>query len=886
MSWFNRFTTLFSGRRLDQDLDDELRTHLEMRAEDNIAEGMSEEDARRAAMIRFGNPLLIKEATRAERIVRWMETLGQDLRYAVRVLRKQPAFTAMAVAIVAVGIGAGATLFSITETALRRGFYGPISDRWVLMQAFFPQRNQRVFSFSIPEYLEFRSQDQLFEKVAFIGGSGCVLMLDSAPELLECTRVTADAIPMTRVEPLIGRTILPEEDKPGGPKVAVLNYALWQRHFRGDSHVLGTSLKIDGESYTVVGVMPPRYTLWGADVWIPYQLHVADTRSDDRRARVVALIRPGLSEQQVEQRLQLLAQRMTNDHAGTHPEYAGMSFRTWNIHEAIVGGVRPALLILLAAVGLLILISCANLGSLLLSRASTRRREMAVRAALGARRLRIVRQLMVESLVLSFLGAGLGVLLAIWGVPLAVSLAPQLPNGGEASLTATALLTALGIAFVMGILFGIAPAFYGARTDLTEAFKEGSGQAGLGGSSHLVRNTLVASEIALSLVILTSATLMIRTYRQLTRLDIGYRSGDLLTMEVGLPDSRYPHPSDLTAFFRDLTAQLRTLPGVQEAAVVTGHPLLDRINDAATQNFELEGQQGQKDMANANFRIVTPEYFRVAGTRLLSGRAFGDQDDADHPNVVIVNRTMAHLFWPKESPLGKRIRLGATTGQTIEIAGANPWATVVGVVDDAKQIGIIDAPVRQEMFFPMLQRGATRTMTLMLHSSVNQTALTDAVRHTIQRMDPELPIEVVFSIEQLVSHSFGPKRLTTVLLVFFAVAAVILVVVGIYAVMAFAVTQRTREIGVRMALGARRTNILKLMLWQGLRLGAIGVVTGSAASLGAAKVLRSLFIDIDPVDPLTLAIACAGLAVVVMLASYVPALRATKVDPMIALRSE
>jgi putative ABC transport system permease protein len=878
MSLLNRFTALFRSRKLDCDLDEELRSHLGMRAEDNLAEGMPEEEARQDAARRFGNPTLIKEATRAERIVRWLETLGQDLRYALRVMRQKPGFSAMAILIVAVGIGAGTTLFSISQTALRRGVYAPISDRWVLLRAFFPERNQWVFSFSIPEYLEFRTQSQIFEKVAFIGGSGCTLLAGNSPELLECTRVTADAIPMTRISPLIGRTILPEEDAPGGPKVAMLNYALWQRRFRGDPHVLGTTIRVDGESYSVIGVMPPRYDLWGADIWLPFQLHVADTRSDDRRARVVGLIRKELTEQ--------LAQRMARDNAGTHPEYQGMTFDVWNIYEAIVGGVKPALIILLSAVGLLILVACANLGSLLLSRASTRRREMAVRAALGASPLRIVRQMIVESLVLSFLGGALGVLLAIWGVPLAISLVPQLPNAGQASLTPAALAAAVGIAFVMGILFGIAAAFYGARPNLTDAFKEGSGQAGFGGSSHLVRNTLVASEIALSLVILSSASLMIRTYWQLTRLDIGYRTRDLLTMEVGLPDSRYSHPNDLTAFFRQLTTKLRALPGVEGAAVVTGHPLMDRINDAATQNFEREGKQGHKDLANANFRIITPEYFPVVGTRLLSGRYFSDQDDADHPQVAIINKTMANLFWPKESPLGKRIRLGATSGQAIEAAERNPWVTIVGVIDDAKQIRIIDAPVRQEMFFPLLQRGALRTMTLMVHSRVSEASLTDAARQAIQSIDPELPIEEVRPIEQLVSDSFGPKRLTTVLLVFFAIAGVTLVVVGLYAVMAFSVTQRTREIGVRMALGARRANILRMMLRQGLRLGLMGLAAGSAASFAATRVLRSLFVDIDPVDPLTLAMACAGLAVVVLLASYVPSLRATKVDPMIALRHE
>jgi putative ABC transport system permease protein len=886
MPLLNRLLAVFRNRKLDQDLEEELRSHLEMRAEDNVAEGMTEEAAHHDAARRFGNSALIKEATRGERIILWLETLWQDFRYALRGMRRSPGFSAMAVLIVAIGIGAGATIFSITDTALRKGVFGPISDRWVMMRASFPERNQRVFHFSIPEYLEFRAQSEIFEKVAFIGGSGCTLMVDNAPQIFECTRITADAIPMTQVAPLIGRTILPEEDVPGGANVAVLRYELWQQHFRGDPHVLGTSIKVDGQSYAVVGVMPREFDLWGGDIWIPFQLHLADTASDDRRARVVALMRRGLTERQVNSRLQNLAERMARDDAGTHPEYRGMTFAVWNIYEAIEGGVKPALMILLAAVGLLLLVSCANLGSLLLARATTRRREMAVRAALGARRLRIVRQMIVESLALSLTGAALGVLLAIWGVPLAVSLVPQLPNAGEARLTVAALAVAVAIAFVMGILFGTAPAFYGARANLTEAFKEGSGQAGVGGLSHLVRNILVASEIALSLVILSSASLMIRTYWQLTQLDLGYRSHGLLTMEVGLPDSRYPHPADLTKFFRDLTPKLRALPGVQGIAMTTGHPLMDRITDTATQNFEIEGRQGQKDPANANFRIISPDYFPTVGTRLLSGRYFTDEDDTDHPNVAIINKTMARLFWPKESPIGKRIQLGAFSGQGIATAERNPWVTVVGVVDDAKQIRIIDAPVRQEVFFPMLQRGALRTMTIMLHSGLDEAALTDSVRHAVQSVDPELPIEAVVPIEQLISDSFGAKRLTTVLLVFFAIAGLTLVIVGLYAVMSFSVTQRRREIGVRIALGAQRPHILRMMLGQGLRLGLVGLVAGSLASLGATRALRNLFVDLDPVDPLTLAIACGGLALVVALASYFPAFRATKVDPLIALRHE
>jgi len=893
MSLIRRFTALFGSRRLDRDLEDELRAHMEMRAEDSIAEGMTEEEARLDAVRRFGNPAVLAENTRKLDTLQWLETVWQDVRYGLRQMRKNRGFSLMAVLIIAIGVGASTTLFSVTDTVLRKGIgVYPNNERWAVIWAFFPRQNQRVYNFTVPEYEELRKQTQIFEKTGILVGFNGTLMVDNAPELTPSTRISADVIPMTGVRPLLGRSFTPEEDRPGGPPVAILSYELWQRRFGGDPKILNRSIRLDDEDYNVVGIMPPLYDLWGGELWVPYQLDVANGDRSNRRIRVAILLRKDLTEQQANARLQDLATRWTREHAGTNPEYEGMKLSFWNVHEWVVRGFKPSLMILLAAVGLLILISCANLGSLLLSKASTRRREMAVRSALGARRGRIVRQLVVESLILSCVGGGLGVLLALWGVPAAVSLVPELPNGEQAALTGTALLVALVLTFVAGVLFGIAPAFYSARTDLTTAFKEGSGQAGLSGSGHALRNVLVVAEIAVSLVILAAAVLTIRTFRQLSQLDLGFQPRNVLTMELTLPESRYHQPRELVDFFHRVTPKLQALPGVQYAAVVTGHPMRDRSVDISLQNFELEGKQGQKETPNANFRVITPDYFRAMGTRLLSGRFFNDQDDADHPGVVIVNKTMAQLFWPNENPVGKRLHLGSRTGEdladphAVHDADAGPWVTVVGVVDDAKQIRIIEVPVRQEMFFPLPQRGARRDMTLMFRSEVDPATLTDAARHVIQGMDPELPIFQVVTLEQLVSDAFGARRLTTVLLVFFAVTGVTLAIVGLYAVVEFAVRQRTREIGVRMALGARRVDILKVMLKLGLRLGFLGMLVGLAASFGATRVLRMLFFNIDPVDSVTLLTACAGLGIVILLASYWPSLRATKVDPMIALRHE
>ena len=893
MSLINRFTALFRGHRLDQDLQEELRAHMEMRAEDNMAEGMTAQEARLNARRKLGNPAVVTESMREQDTWQWLETMWQDVRYGLRQMRKNPAFSVMAVLIVTIGVGASTTLFSVTDTLLRKDTY-PNYERWAVIWAFFPQQNQRVYNFTIPEYQELRNQPQIFEKTGILVGFNGTLMVDNAPERTLCTRISLDVIPMTGVKPLLGRNFLPEEDRPGGPQVAILSYELWLRRFGRNPNILNTTIKLDDENYTVVGIMPPRYNLWGGELWVPYQLDVANGDRTNRRIRIAVLLRKDLNDEQANARLQELAMRWTKEHAGTNPEYEGMKLSFWNVHEWVVRGYKTSLMILLAAVGLLILLSCANLGSLLLSKASTRRREMALRSALGARRGRIVRQLVIESLILSFSGGALGVLLAVWGVHAAVSLVPELPNGEQAALTPIALLTALIVTFMTGVLFGIAPALYSARTDLTKAFKEGSGQAGLSGAGHAWRNALVVGEIAVSLVILAAGVLTIRTFRQLSRLDLGFQPRNVLTMEVTLPESRYRRPGDLVEFFHRLMPKLQALPGVQYAAVTTGHPMLDRSVDVSFQDFELKGKQGQKDTPNANFRVITPDYFRVTGTRLLSGRYFNDEDDAHHPGVVIVNRTMARLFWPEGSPLGKKLRLGSRTGEFIADphavpggdANSDPWVTVVGVVNDAKQIDVIEAPVRQEMFLPLMQRGSRRDMTLMFRSELDPATLTDAARHAIQTLDAELPVHEVFTLDQLVSDAFGPKRLTMMLLVFFGVTGVTLAMLGLYAVVALSVRQRTGEIGVRMALGARRIDILKLTLKVGLRLGFLGMLVGLPASFVASSVLRSLFLNIDPVDSATLAAVCAGLGIVILLASYWPSLRATRVDPMVALRHE
>ena len=825
-----------------------------------------------------------------------MDKLLQDIRYGLRILRKAPLFSAVIILIVAIGVGAASTIFSIVESSLLWN-ENPNVGRWVMMRAFFPRQNMRVFSFSAAEYFDFRQLSDVFEKVGAAHGINATLFVGNAPQLIEETFLTADMIPMTATQPLLGRVFTPDDDKPGAPQTAVLTYELWQHQFRGDANILGRDIRIDDGHYTVIGVMPPHYSVWGGQLYLPFQLNPADNDRGNRRLRVVALIRKGISVEQANARLEQFAATLARDHAGTNPEYQGMQVTTWNIKEAVIGGVKPVLLILLAVVALIVLISCANIGNLLLARASGRRREMAVRAALGAPSRRIVRQLLTESLLLSLAGGALGTLLAAWGVPAAIALVgeSQLPNSGYARLDSGALLLALGIATVMGILFGLAPAAYSARGDLARAIREGGLQAGANREERWTRAALVVSQIALAMVVLAGAGLMIRTYGELMRLDIGYNTRNALTAQLTLPSDRYPTGEKMAAFYRELVERLQTSHGIEGAAVATGRPLRDRVTDVSTQDFSLAGHEGDKNTPNANFRVVSEGYFDVMGVRLLKGRRFSQSDSPQTEPVAIVNQTMAKLYWPKSDAVGQSIRLGTMysngAGAAPDAAAADVfagrWVKIVGVVSDARQIRVIDVPVRQEIFFPLQQRPETaRAVTLIVRSPIPTEQVTGAVRQAVAGIDPDRPIFDILTLEQAVANSFATKRLATVLLGFFALVAMTLASVGLYAIMAYSVSQRTRDIGIRMALGARPADVLRLALGEAWRLTAVGLVAGIGAALLATRMMRSLVYDVSTTDPVTFAVAGTVLAIVAFLASYGPARRATRIDPTIALRYE
>jgi putative ABC transport system permease protein len=831
-----------------------------------------------------------------------MDTLLHDVRYGLRLLRKSPAFTAAIILIVAIGVGAATTIFSIVESSLLWN-ENPNVDRWVMLRAFFPHRNLRVFSFAAAEYYDFRGLTDVFERVGAVHGINATLYVDQTPQVIEETLVTADMIPMTDTPPLIGRVFTDEDDRPGAPKTTVLTWELWRHAFGGKPQAIGSTVRIDDEHYTVIGVMPPHFTLWGGSLYVPFQLEAASADRSDRRMRVVGLIRRGVPVERAHARLNDFARAMGREHADTNPEYDGMQLTTWNIKDAVVGGARPVLLILLAAVGLIVAIASTNIGNLLLARAAGRRREVVVRAALGASKGRIVRQLLTESLLLSGAGGGAGVLAAAWGVPAAVALAgeSQLPYAELTRLDAGALAMAVATSLAMGLFFGLAPALYAVRDDLSRAVREGGLQSGASRRERWTHGALVVSQVSLAMVVLVSAGLMIRTYRGLVHLDLGYDTHNALTAQLALPTDKYPSAESVTVFYRDLVDTLRTSRNIDGAAVATGRPLMDRVVDVSTQDFSLPGEQGAASVPNADVRAVSPGYFGVAGMHLIRGRLLEDRDTRETEPVAVVNETMAKMFWPAQDAVGQWIRLGTLYGNGAGLAGqaglaggtgpAGPatgrWVEIVGVVSDARQVRVVEVPVRQEMFFPVAQRPEmSRAVTLIVRSRLPTDQATSLVRRVVAGVDADRPIFEIITLEQAVANSVATERLATVLLGMFAAVALVLAGIGLYAVVAYSVSRLTREIGIRIALGATPGDVLAMTMGDGWKPAIVGLAIGFAAAVALTRVMRSLLFGVSATDPLTFASAGALLTLLALVASYLPARRAARMDPTAALRQE
>ena len=864
--------------RFDRELEEEVRFHLEMRAEEYLAAGMTPEEARRAARRRFGNETRLRELSRETWGFMMMETLFQDVRFGARMLAKHKGFTAVAVLTLALGIGANTAIFSVVNAVLLKPL--PYDNSHELVQIWGTQPQLDTAPMSPANFLDWREQNRVFERVAAYTGQNLNLSGVADPERIRATRVSADLFELLRVRPELGRAFLAEEDQYGGQRVVILSHGLWQRRFGANPEILGRSLTLNDQSYVVVGVMPPDFSFprTTTEMWTPIAFSPGErgTRNTNYIS-VLARLKPGVTIEQARSEMEALARRQQEQYQEAN---TGIGVKLISYKEQVVGNTRPILLLLLGAVGFVLLIACANVANLLLARAAGRRKEMAVRSALGAGRRRVVRQLLTESVLLALVGGGLGLLLALWGINLLVALQPaNIPRLAELRVDRGVLMFASALSLLTGVAFGLAPALRATKLDLNDALKEGGKGADAGGGRQRLRSILIVSEIALSLVLLIGAGLMIKSFWRLNQVEPGFNAENTLTMVVSLPTTRYAEPGRQVAFFRQAVERVGNLPGVDAAGVTTNIPLFG----GNSTGFNVEGDPpyapGQRPLVE--YRSVSPGYFRAMGIPLLRGRTFNEQDGGDAPGVVIINETLARRHFPGEDPLGKRLGF----------SGPTDWREIVGVVRDTRNYGL-DEEVKPEAYMPYTQSapgylaGSISGMILVARTASDPQGMSAAIKREVQGLDGNLPVYNIKTMEQHLAESTAQRRFNMLLLSAFAGVAVLLAVFGLYGVMSYMVSQRTREIGLRMALGAQARDILGMAVRQGVVLILIGIGVGLAGALALTRVMSGLLYGVDATDPATFAAIVLLLAFASLIACYIPARRATRVDPLIALKYE
>jgi len=819
-----------------------------------------------------------------------METLWKDISYGFRALFKNRGFTAVAVLSLAMGIGANSAIFSVINALLLRPLPFQDADRLVILWQRSPGLNVAQDWFSPGQYLDVKTENQVFEQVAVTIGASFNLTGQGGPEHVDGARVSSSLFPLLGVKAMLGRVLLPEEDAPGKATTVILSHGFWQRRFGGDPAVIGKKLILSGNSFEIVGVTPPGFSLTKevmltvnaiekADLFLPLPMaETARTNRGNEDFNIFARLKPGVSLTQAQADMDLIAGRMKRQYPENYPPHGGLTISVVPLLKQVVGAIDLTLYVLLGTVGLVLLIACANVANLLLSRATVRRKEIAIRAAVGASRGRIIRQLLTESALLALIGGLLGIFIASWAVAALRRFGPEnIPRlnevGPSGLLDGGVVMFTFFVSLLTGIVFGLAPALRASRVDLNETLKEGGRGAGAGGGHHLTRKLLVVFEVALSLIVLICAGLLIRSYQRVVNAHPGFDSRNVHAMRLSLPAAKYATPESVVGFFRQVGERLKRAPGVESVGASYSLPM--SAVAFAWEPITIEGYTPPTthDTIISNVRIINPGYFDVMRIPLKQGRYFTEQDVKGAQETAIVNDVLAERFWPNQHPIGKRLQRGKS--------GA--WRTVVGVISDAKEYSAEKEPPIA-VYYPAEQVIA-RNMYLVIRTTSDPVPMTPAIVKEIQAVDPEMPVYDVSSMDQRLYGSLARQRFSMSLLGVFAVIALVLAAIGVYGVMAYSVNQRTHEIGVRMALGAHPGAILRLVIRQALILASLGVVVGLIGAFAFTRVLSSLLFGVGARDLFTFAVTPLLLGAIASLASYIPARRAAKVDPMIALKS-
>jgi predicted permease len=817
----------------------------------------------------------------------------QDIRFALRSFAKNPGFTLAAVLSLAIGIGANTSIFSVANALLFRSLPYENADRLVILWNRSPGLNITQDWFSTAQYFDIKSSHHGFEQLAIAIGGNYNLTGQGDPERVGVVRVSSNLLPMLGARPALGRLLMPEEDAPGRTAAAVLTDGMWARRFGRDPQIIGKPIVLNGQTYEVVGILPQRFSLsqevlpllYGtehAEIFLPLPLSPADSQVRTHEDyNIVGKLQSGVLLPQAQAEMETITARLRRDFPESYPPNGGLTFSIVPLLEQVVGNVRRTLLVLLVSVGFVLLIACANVANLLLSRAVGRQQEMAVRTALGASRWHILRQLLTESVLLSLCGGALGVFICFfsvkgihfWGTK-------SIPRLEDVGIDGRVLLFTLLLSAFSGILFGLAPALRVSRLDLNSILKDASrGSAGTGavwGRGNNIRRLLVISELALSVVLLIGAGLLIRSFARLQNVSPGFNPRGVLTFDLTMTGRKYGDKQSILNTYHQLWERLERLPGAQAAGGITSLPLSQAF---AWTPITVEGRTplpGEKFL-NADERLVSGRYFDATGIPLRRGRFFNEQDDATKPIVVIVDEYMAEQLWPGQDPIGKRIHI-------VEFASKDPWQTVVGVVERVKQDSLDSDP--RIAFYLAHTQFPTRAMTVAFRGGTDPAAMVSAVRNALRNLDPDLPMYYVRTMEQRVDESLARRRFSMLLLGVFASVALALATIGIYGVMAYLVNQGIREIGIRMALGATQRNILSLVVWQGMALALSGVTLGLVAAFLLTRLIRSLLFGVQATDPFTFAGIALLLVMIALFASYIPAQRAARIDPLMSLRCD